>query len=97
MTVSRELGQYMLAVVRGTRQHADVEMGASPRACLALFRACQARALLHGRDWVGPDDVQQLAHSVLEHRIVLSSSARYGNRTPASVIDESLRSVRVPV
>jgi MoxR-like ATPase len=97
VTVTRDVGKYLLSVVRATRAHPDLEMGASPRAGLALFRACQARALLLGRDWVGPDDVQQLARPVLEHRVVLSSSARYGRNSAASVITDSLSSVRVPL
>ncbi|HEX2679084.1 MAG TPA: MoxR family ATPase [Polyangiales bacterium] len=97
VTVERDVGRYLLNVVRATRDHADLEMGASPRASLALFRACQARALLQGRDWVGPDDVQQLARPVLEHRVVLSSSARYGGNSGASIIADSRSSVRIPL
>jgi MoxR-like ATPase len=97
VTVKRDVGRYLLAVVRATRQHPDLEMGASPRASLALFRSCQARALLHGRDWVGPDDVQKLAGPVLEHRVVLSSSARYGRNSTASILADSVSSVQVPL
>ena len=63
---------------------------------LATFRACQARALLRGRDWVSPDDVQSLAESVLAHRLVLTAQARYGGVTPESVIVGLLGAVDVP-
>jgi MoxR-like ATPase len=97
VVVNRDVGRYLLDVVRATREHPDLDMGASPRAALALFRACQARALLAGRDWVGPDDVQQLVCPVLEHRMVLSSAARYGGSSPTSIVMSSLGDVRVPL
>src|SRR5262249_54760754 len=60
VSVSEPVANYLLAVVRGTREHPAVELGASPRAALALFRAAQARAAMDGRSYVKPDDVKQL-------------------------------------
>src|SRR5262245_9038218 len=66
-----ELSDYLLDVVEATRQHADVQLGASTRAALSLYRAAQARALLAGRTYAVPDDVKRLAPVVLAHRLLL--------------------------
>ncbi len=68
--------QYIVGLVDATRQHESVYLGASPRGSLALYRTCQARALLDGRDFVLPDDVKELAYACLGHRIIVSPSAR---------------------
>jgi MoxR-like ATPase len=90
------VGRYLLSVVTATRGHADVVLGASPRGTLALFRAAQARAYTQGRAYVTPDDVQALAAPVLGHRIALTPEARYGGRGPARVLEDVMRSLRVP-
>ncbi|MBJ7330014.1 MAG: AAA family ATPase [Solirubrobacteraceae bacterium] len=72
---SAPLRDYVVALLRHTREDQRVELGASPRAGLMLLRAAKARALLAGRDHALPDDVQALAPSVLAHRIVLSPEA----------------------
>jgi MoxR-like ATPase len=90
------VGRYLLSLVSATRGHADVVLGASPRATLALFRAAQARAYAQGRTYVTPDDVQALATPVLGHRIALTPEARYGGRGPARVLDDVMRNLRVP-
>jgi MoxR-like ATPase len=82
--------------VRATRQHAKAAMGASPRGALGLFRMAQARALMASRDHVQPDDVQAVATSVLAHRIVLETKARYAGQDKAAIIGEVLDAVRVP-
>ena len=94
--VEPDVGRYLLRVVRATRQSRDLELGISPRGALALFRACQARALLRGRDFVSPDDVQAVAESVLAHRLVLTAQARYGGLTPESVVSEICGKVPIP-
>src|SRR5690606_29202850 len=71
---------YIVAVVQATREHGAFEIGASPRASLALFRACRALAAIEGRDYVRPDDVKALAHPVLAHRLQLASSSRLRGR-----------------
>ena len=63
--VREPVARYLLRVVTATRDHADLALGASPRGALSFFRACQARALIAGRDHVTPDDVQALAAPVL--------------------------------
>jgi MoxR-like ATPase len=90
------VGRYLLALVTATRGHPDVVLGASPRATLALFRAAQARAYAQGRVYVSPDDVQALATPVLGHRIALTPEARYGGRGAARVLEDLVRSLRVP-
>ncbi|MDA1062553.1 MAG: MoxR family ATPase, partial [Chloroflexi bacterium] len=67
------VARYLVRIIRATREHAAFELGASPRASLALFRAVRALAAVEGRDYVRPDDVKRLAPAVLAHRLVLSS------------------------
>ncbi|MBI2874248.1 MAG: MoxR family ATPase [Firmicutes bacterium] len=89
---------YLLDVVRATRQREGVDLGASPRASLLLYRACQAMALLQGESFVRPDHVQALAVPVLAHRILLSHRdwAAAGSRRPAEVVKAVLAEVPVP-
>ncbi|MDB4996088.1 MAG: hypothetical protein JWM74_3520 [Myxococcaceae bacterium] len=96
-TVQPDVAKYMLRLIASTRDAADLEVGASPRASLALFRAAQAHALLQGRTYVSPADVQTLAAPVLAHRVKLTSQARYGGRGEAAIFAELVRSVDVPV
>jgi MoxR-like ATPase len=95
--VSDEVVRYLLEVVRSTRTDDRVSLGASPRAALALHRSVQARALLHGRSFVIPDDVKALTGPVLAHRILLTAQARLRGDTPEAIIDSLLRAVAVPV
>jgi MoxR-like ATPase len=94
--VKESVAKYLLAIVAATRDHREIELGASPRGALALFRASQARALLDGRAFVSPDDVQSLAAPVLAHRLMLTTQARYGGTTGASVVRGIVAAVRVP-
>ena len=91
------LRNYMVQLVQATRTHADVELGASPRASLGLYGCSQAMAAIQGRDYVSPDDVKLLAPFALSHRIILKPQARLRERTPESVIHELLDRVPVPV
>ncbi len=91
------LRNYMVQLVQATRQHTDVELGASPRATLGLYRCCQAIAAIHGRDFVGPDDVKELAPYALCHRIILKSQARLRERSTEDVIADVMTKVEVPV
>lgn len=72
---SGALRSYVVALCEATRSDQRVELGASPRAGLLLYRAARARAALDGRDHALPDDVQALAHAVLEHRLLLAPGA----------------------
>ena len=95
--LSSEVRHYLTSVVRATRSHDAVELGASPRASLALHRAAQALAAIRGRDHVQPEDVKFLAPAVLGHRIIIGGDARIRGRDPASVIADVLASVPAPV
>lgn len=88
---------YLLALVTKTRSHDGIEVGASPRATLALARASQARAALHGRGYVSPDDVQEIAPSVLAHRIIPTSQADLLGNSTVALIEAVIAAVPVPV
>ena len=94
--VSPELKTYMVEITRRTRDFQDVYLGASPRGSLALFRTSQARAAIHGRDYVLPDDVKALAESALCHRVILGPAARLRDMDESEVIKEILSNVPVP-
>lgn len=96
VTVSPDVARYVLRLVRATRDHRDLEVGVSPRGALALFRASQALALIRGRAWVSPDDVQTLAGAVLAHRLVMTSQARYAGRTPQDIVAAVVAAQSVP-
>jgi MoxR-like ATPase len=89
--------RYAVRIVRETREEPAFELGASPRASLALFRAARARAVVEGRDYVLPDDVKKMAPHVIPHRLILSSQARLRGRDAADVFGEILERVPAPV
>jgi MoxR-like ATPase len=95
--VADEVEAYLVALVRATRQHDDVRLGASPRSSVALYRAAQAWATLDGRDFVLPDDARALAHPVLEHRILLDIDRELRGATVAGVVDAVLDEVPLPI
>jgi MoxR-like ATPase len=88
--------QYIVSIVDATRRHEAVHLGASPRGSLALYRTCQAWALLEGRDYILPDDVKRLAYAALGHRVIVSPSARVKSVTSGDIISECLERVPVP-
>ncbi|MQF94283.1 MAG: MoxR family ATPase [SAR202 cluster bacterium] len=88
--------EYIVRLIEATREHEDVSLGASPRASLGMFRVVRAMALLQDRDYVIPDDVKDLAHSVLSHRLILAPSARMRGMQTTQVIETLLESVAVP-
>ena len=90
------LKRYIVELVRATREHPAIELGASPRASLALLRATRAMAACEGRDYVVPDDVKDLAQPVLAHRLILRPEAQMADRSAADVIAELLASVPIP-
>lgn len=96
VVVKDAVARYMLAIVHLTRRSTPLELGISPRGALAFFRAVQARALLHGRTYVSPDDIHALAAPVLAHRVQLTSTARYGGVTAEAVIADVIKDVPVP-
>ena len=94
--VADAIRQYAVDLSTATRQHADIRLGASPRATLHLVRAAKAAAALDGRDHVLPDDLQSLATSVLAHRLILTADAQIAGRTTESVVSDIVRRVPVP-
>ena len=90
-----ELKAYIVDLVRSSREHSDVLLGASPRAALFLLRAARARALLLGRVFFTHEDVQEVVNSVLEHRIIIRPEAELSGRQVSTVIDEVVKSVPV--
>ena len=95
--VDAKIRDYTLAIVHATRAQEHLRLGASPRASLALQRAAQARAAMHGREYVLPDDIKALAGPVLAHRLVIDSSALLRGIDGASIIADLLQSVPVPI
>jgi MoxR-like ATPase len=95
--VEDSVRDYVVRLVRATREHADVALGASPRGTLALFRSAQALAALRGRDYVLPDDVKSLARVTLSHRMILRPDSQLRGRTGETVVTTLLDSIEVPV
>jgi MoxR-like ATPase len=94
--VDESIGYYMVDLVTATRQHASVQVGASPRGSLALVLAGRARAALAGRDFVTPEDVKAVAVAALGHRIVLKPAQWVRGVTGSAVVTEVLRQVPTP-
>ena len=93
--VSPAILQYAVDLAHATRQHRDIRLGASPRATLHIVRAAKAAAALASRDYVLPDDIQELARPVLAHRLILTADAHIGGRTAEALVTEIL--ARTPV
>lgn len=93
---SDEMVEYVLAVADATRHKKEVSCGVSPRAGLDLLRASQASAFVHGRDYVTPEDVIEMAKVTLPHRMVLTTDARLNHYTGYQVILDVLGSVKRP-
>ena len=87
---------YIVDIVQATRDSAELRLGASPRAGLQLLRAVRVRAAMHGRDYVIPDDVQELMGPVLAHRVLTTSAARMAGRKTADVVAAAAATVAVP-
>ena len=94
--VTAEVEAYIVALVRATREHPDIQLGASPRASVGLYRAAQAAAVLAGRDFVTPDDVKELAAPVLTHRLIVDLDRSLRGVTADSLVTAILESVPVP-
>lgn len=95
--VQKDVLAYIVSLCRATRERKELELGASPRATLALVRAAQAAAYLDGRDYVLPDDVKKLFYPVLGHRLVLSMEARVDRKDVKDLLLEIEKKVKVPV
>ena len=96
-TVEDSIVGYITTLVRSTRTHPAIELGASPRAAIALYRAAQSLAALRGRSYVLPDDVKEMTVPVLAHRVVLDQEVQLRGRTPAQILGGRLAQLEVPV
>ena len=94
---SREVRSYISLIAQASRKHNALQLGVSTRGAIFLLKAAQARALLSGRDYVTPEDVQYMAAPVLAHRLILSPEARMRNMTAVRVLSQVIGSVQVPV
>ncbi len=95
--VEPTLERYIVELVRATRHHNGVELGVSPRGTLALYRASQAYAAVHGRAYIIPDDIKRVARPVLSHRMIATSQTRLHGQIMEQIIEEVLHMVAVPV
>ncbi|MEP5938031.1 MAG: MoxR family ATPase [Erythrobacter sp.] len=96
VTVAEEIVEYVVRLVRATRDHAELSVGASPRAAVMLANASRARAALHGRNYAIPDDVKALAVPVLRHRLALSPAAEIEGREVEELVAELIESTEAP-
>jgi len=94
--VDPKVRDYIVALVRNTREHEDVALGGSPRASMALFRSAQAVAAVRGNDFVLPDDVKRMAPAVLAHRLIVRPESRLRKVTSAAVVQQILTETPVP-
>ena len=88
--------EYVVDLVRETREHPDVYLGSSSRGALAIYRLCQARATFLGRDYVLPDDVKAMAVAALAHRIIVGPAARIKDVSQDAIVTDILDKVAVP-
>jgi MoxR-like ATPase len=88
---------YIVNIARSTRDHSEIQLGASPRAAIALYHSSQAWAAIHGRDFVLPDDIKKMAPHVLTHRLMVSPQAQLRGRLPSQLVDDIVESIPVPV
>jgi MoxR-like ATPase len=95
--VEESVRDYIVRVARATRSHPEIELGASPRATLALYWTSQAWAAIQGRDFVLPDDVKFMAPHVLTHRLMISPQAQLRGRLPQELVADIVDAVPVPV
>ena len=96
VTVAQEIVDYVVRLVRSTREHAELAIGASPRAAVMLANAARARAALQGRNYALPDDVKALAIPVLRHRLTLSPAAEIEGRILEELVSELVESTEAP-
>ena len=96
ITVSHPVKEYITDIVRATRSHTSLRLGASPRGSLGLMHTGQARAALRGREYVLPDDIKSLVIPVLGHRLILKEEERLRGETPEHFLEEIIRQIPVP-
>jgi MoxR-like ATPase len=94
--ISDELKRYAVDIVAATRTASGIQLGASPRASIALMKTAQALALFDGSDFVTPEQIQSLAVPVIAHRLMLEPQARFSGLTTRGVVEEILKKLKVP-
>ena len=94
--VEKQMLEYITKIVHETRNNRNVYLGGSPRASLALLRVSKIIAMMSGRDFVIPDDVQYIAPHILNHRIILTPEAEISGMTPKEVITQVIKDIEVP-
>jgi MoxR-like ATPase len=94
--ISDELKRYVVDLVGATRSANGVQLGASPRASIALMKAAQALALFDGQDFITPEQIQELAVPVIAHRLVMQPQARFSGLTARGVVEEVVKKIKVP-
>jgi MoxR-like ATPase len=94
--ISEELKRYLVDIVNATRSAEGVQLGASPRASIALMKVAQALALFDGYEFVTPEHIQEQAVSVIAHRLVMEPQARFSGRMAPGVVEEIIKSIPVP-
>ena len=95
--ISDEVMQYIVNLVRATRETEGILNGASPRASLALAKTAQALAIFDGLDFVTPDHIQELAVPVIAHRLIMDSAARFSGNTSEQMVESIMNAIPVPV
>ncbi|MFB4168630.1 AAA family ATPase [Virgibacillus sp. JSM 102003] len=95
--IDRNVQQYIINLVTGTRNNESIYLGVSPRGSISLMKAAKAYAYIHGRDYVLPDDVKYLAPFVLAHRVILTSEAKYDGLTSDEVIIKVVKDTHIPI
>jgi MoxR-like ATPase len=95
--IEDSLRDYIVCIARATRENNDIQLGASPRAALALYQAAQAWAAIQGREYVLPDDIKRIAPHVLCHRLVISPQSQLRGRTPSELVNDIVTTIPVPV
>ena len=94
--ISDELKRYIVDLTHATRRATGVQLGASPRASLALMKASQALALFDGQTFVTPEQIQEIAVPIIAHRLSLESQAKFSGTTTAGIVMDILKKVPVP-
>ncbi len=95
--VEESVRNYIVSIIRATRTHPDIKLGASPRASLGLLLASQTLAAMRGRSYVIPDDIKYLAVPTLAHRLIARTEARLRGHSTEDIIKEIISKVPVPV
>jgi len=94
--ISEEVKNYLLSIVRATRESEGVVIGASPRASLAMMKTAQTLALFDGLEFVTPDHIQELAIPVIAHRLIVDPQARFSGKTGSKILEKILDTMPVP-